>query len=78
MAEQEAVPQYFGSIDEIQTRFAEQAYVADRMLATTMFLASALGKPVFLEGEPGVGKTEIAKVMADVLGAELIRLQCYE
>jgi MoxR-like ATPase len=77
-AAQETVPRYFGTIDEIQARFAERAYVADRMLATTMFLASSLGKPVFLEGEPGVGKTEIAKVMADVLGAELIRLQCYE
>lgn len=70
--------QPFGSIEEIQHRFAGQGYIADRMLATTMFLATALGKPVFLEGEPGVGKTEIAKVMADVLGAELIRLQCYE
>jgi len=68
----------FGSIEEIQERFAAEGYIADRMLATTIFLSVSLGKPVFLEGEPGVGKTEIAKVMARVLDAELIRLQCYE
>jgi MoxR-like ATPase len=73
-----AASRHFHSIDEIQSRFAERGYVADRMLATTLFLATSLGKPVFLEGEPGVGKTEIAKVMAEVLGTELIRLQCYE
>ena len=80
MAKREAAAasRYFHSIDEIQSRFAERGYVADRMLATTLFLATSLGKPVFLEGEPGVGKTEIAKVMAEVLDAELIRLQCYE
>ncbi len=74
----EAASRHFQSIDEIQSRFAGRGYVADRMLATTMFLATSLGKPVFLEGEPGVGKTEIAKVMAEVLDTELIRLQCYE
>ena len=68
----------FGSIEEIQAKFAAEGYIADRMLATTVFLSFSLGKPVFLEGEPGVGKTEIAKVMARILGAELIRLQCYE
>ncbi|HJW27539.1 MAG TPA: MoxR family ATPase [Rhodocyclaceae bacterium] len=68
----------FASIEEVQERFAARNYIADRMLGTTLFLSVALGKPVFLEGEPGVGKTEIAKVMADVLGTELIRLQCYE
>ncbi|QDX80214.1 ATPase [Denitratisoma sp. DHT3] len=67
-----------GSIDEVQRRFAAQGYIADRLLATTVFLAASLGKPLFLEGEPGVGKTEIAKVLAAVHGAELIRLQCYE
>ncbi|CAB1368404.1 AAA family ATPase [Denitratisoma oestradiolicum] len=68
----------FASIEEVQQKFAAAGYIADRMLATTMFLSVSLGKPVFLEGEPGVGKTEIAKVMAQVLDAELIRLQCYE
>jgi MoxR-like ATPase len=66
------------SIEEIETRFAEQGYIVDRMLATTVYLSITLGKPVFLEGEPGVGKTEIAKVIANILGTELIRLQCYE
>ncbi|MDR2838231.1 MAG: MoxR family ATPase [Azonexus sp.] len=68
----------FGSIGEIEQRFAAQGYIADRMLATTLFLSVSLGKPLFLEGEPGVGKTEIAKVMARALDTELIRLQCYE
>lgn len=68
----------FSSIDEIQERFSAQGYIADRMLATTLFLSVALGKPIFVEGEPGVGKTEIAKVMARILDTELIRLQCYE
>ncbi|HCK12180.1 MAG TPA: ATPase, partial [Candidatus Latescibacteria bacterium] len=56
----------------------KQGYIADRTLATTIYLALALGKPIFLEGEPGVGKTEVAKVMASILGTDLIRLQCYE
>lgn len=68
----------FGSIMEIQERFAAEGYIADHMLATTLFLSVSLGKPVFVEGEPGVGKTEIAKVMARILDTELIRLQCYE
>ena len=66
------------TIEEVEERFATQGYIADRTLATTIFLAASLRKPVFLEGEPGVGKTEVAKVMAAVLGTELIRLQCYE
>jgi MoxR-like ATPase len=53
-------------------------YVADRSLATAIFLALKLGRPLFLEGEAGVGKTEIAKVLSDTLGRDLIRLQCYE
>ena len=53
-------------------------YVADRSLATSLFLALAMKRPLFLEGEAGVGKTEIAKVVAQALGRELIRLQCYE
>src|SRR3990172_8409927 len=68
----------FKSIDEIESRFAEFGYITDRSLATTIFLSAALGKPIFLEGEPGVGKTEVAKVMSRVLDTELIRLQCYE
>jgi MoxR-like ATPase len=68
----------FGSIEEVERKFGEQGYIADRTLATTIYLAAALKKPIFLEGEPGVGKTEVAKVMAEILGTELIRLQCYE
>jgi MoxR-like ATPase len=66
------------SIDEVVARLAERRYIGDRAFATAIFLALRLGKPLFLEGEAGVGKTEAAKVMADVLGARLIRLQCYE
>ncbi len=66
------------SIDATQHLLADQNYVADRQLATTVFLALKLNRPLFLEGEPGTGKTEIAKVLAAGLGAELIRLQCYE
>jgi len=68
----------FNSIEDIEEKFAANAYIADRMLATTLYLSTSLGKPVFLEGEPGVGKTEVAKVLADVLQTDLIRLQCYE
>ena len=66
------------SIDEVIERLTERRYIVDRGLATSIFLALKLGKPLFIEGEAGVGKTEAAKVMADVLGARLIRLQCYE
>jgi MoxR-like ATPase len=66
------------SIEDVEKRFAEQGYITDRTLATTIYLSLALGKPIFLEGEPGVGKTEVAKAMAKILGTELIRLQCYE
>jgi len=66
------------SIDDVLTRLAEHSYVGDRPLATSIYLALKLGKPLFIEGEAGVGKTEAAKVMAGVLGARLIRLQCYE
>ncbi|MFN3891814.1 MAG: AAA family ATPase [Beijerinckiaceae bacterium] len=57
---------------------SEASYVADRSLATVLFLALRMGRPLFLEGEAGVGKTEIAKVLASALGRRLIRLQCYE
>lgn len=66
------------SIDDTATLLASRDYVADRQLATAVFLALRLKRPLFLEGEPGTGKTEIAKVLAAGLGAELIRLQCYE
>ncbi len=67
-----------GTIDELQAALRSRRYFADRGLATTIFLGLALGKPLFLEGEAGVGKTEVAKVLADLLETELIRLQCYE
>jgi MoxR-like ATPase len=66
------------SIDDVIARLGEHRYIGDRALATSIFLALRLGKPLFIEGEAGVGKTEAAKVMAEVLGARLIRLQCYE
>jgi len=67
-----------GSIDETLTLLKSTGYVADRPLATVLFLALKLGRPLFLEGEAGVGKTEIAKVLSVGLGRRLIRLQCYE
>src|SRR5437879_1559909 len=66
------------TIEAVIEELGEQRYIGDRALATGIFLALKLGKPLFIEGEAGVGKTEAAKVMADVLGARLIRLQCYE
>ena len=71
----QAVP---NSIDETLAMLAKGEYVAERSLATAVFLALRMGRPLFLEGEAGVGKTEIAKVLAQVLGRQLIRLQCYE
>ena len=68
----------FDSIDGIQQELAHEQYFADREIATTIFLAQRLGKPLFLEGEAGVGKTEVAKVLARILQTRLIRLQCYE
>jgi MoxR-like ATPase len=66
------------SIDQLQRAFGERGYVADRAISTSVFLALSLGRPLLLEGEAGVGKTELAKVLASTLGARLIRLQCYE
>jgi MoxR-like ATPase len=66
------------TIDEVQEILLKEEYVCDRSLATVVYLSLAMGKPLLLEGEAGVGKTEIAKVLAKVLNAKLIRLQCYE
>ncbi|MBL1141127.1 MAG: MoxR family ATPase [Proteobacteria bacterium] len=75
---QQLIYRCFNSIEHIEQSFAEQNYICDRKLATTIFLSTKLGKPLFLEGEPGVGKTEVAKVLSKVLDTKLIRLQCYE
>lgn len=66
------------SIDGVETLLSAQGYVASRALATVVFLSLKLGRPLFLEGEAGTGKTEIAKTLATALGRRLIRLQCYE
>ena len=68
----------FADIADVLSRFAEFGYLADDRLATTVFLQSRLGKPVLLEGPAGVGKTQLAKSLAEVTGRRLIRLQCYE
>ena len=68
----------FSSIDDILESLRLQSYIAERGLATTIFLASKMRRPIFLEGEAGVGKTEVAKVLSTILNAKLIRLQCYE
>src|SRR3954470_17876675 len=65
-------------IEDIQVALREHGYSAERGLATALFLSLKLPKPLFLEGEAGVGKTEVAKTLATLLGAPLIRLQCYE
>ncbi len=67
-----------GSVSDTLDLLGRGNYVADRSLATAVYLALSLGRPLFLEGEAGVGKTEIAKVLAETLGRRLIRLQCYE
>ena len=66
------------SVEETQALLREGRYLADRSLSTVLYLSLSLGRPLFLEGEAGVGKTEIAKVLAEALGRDLIRLQCYE
>ncbi|MEJ2026150.1 MAG: MoxR family ATPase, partial [Limibacillus sp.] len=74
-AEQPNLP---ASVDETLALLEKGRYVGDRSLATVLHLAMKLGRPLFLEGEAGVGKTEIAKVLAETLGRPLVRLQCYE
>ena len=68
----------FDTIEAVQASLGQAHYVAGRSLATTIFLALRMGRPLFLEGEAGVGKTEVAKVLARALSRELIRLQCYD
>src|SRR5579885_3118675 len=66
------------SIDATVALLAKADYIADRSLSTVLYLALKMGRPLFLEGEAGTGKTEIARVLAKALGRKLIRLQCYE
>jgi MoxR-like ATPase len=68
----------FGSVDDVESALTRESYLPDRGLATAIYLALAMRRPLLLEGEAGVGKTEVGKTLARVLGAELIRLQCYE
>jgi MoxR-like ATPase len=68
----------FASVDDVVSRFAAALYVCDRRIATAVYLADHMEKPILVEGPAGVGKTELAKTLATALGAELIRLQCYE
>jgi MoxR-like ATPase len=68
----------FRSIEDVIQRFAGQKYICSRRIATVVYLATRLQKPILVEGPAGVGKTELAKVLAQALGCELIRLQCYE
>ncbi|HKZ75533.1 MAG TPA: MoxR family ATPase [Actinomycetota bacterium] len=68
----------YDSVEELQEELRGEHYLADRGLATAIYLAVSLDKPLLLEGEAGVGKTEVGKVLASLLGRELIRLQCYE
>src|SRR6266446_5324483 len=71
-------PPVMATVEDVAGALERERYVADRSLAVTLFLALRLGKPLFVEGEAGVGKTEIAKALASALGRKLIRLQCYE
>lgn len=68
----------FTSVDDVKIRLADVGYLASDAIATTVFLASELGKPLLVEGPAGVGKTELSRAVADASGAELVRLQCYE
>src|SRR6476619_3704562 len=78
MCRRESRMPLFTSPDDVRTRLAETGYLADDAIATTVFLADALGKPLLVEGPAGTGKTELAKAVAECAGAGLVRLQCYE
>ncbi|NLV79276.1 MAG: MoxR family ATPase [Rhodococcus sp.] len=71
-------PPIFADVDDVVARLAETGYLADKATATAVFLADRLGKPLLIEGPAGVGKTELARAVAQTSGAELVRLQCYE
>ncbi|QII05833.1 MoxR family ATPase [Rhodococcoides fascians A25f] len=71
-------PPLFASVNDVLERLAETGYLADKATATSVFLADRLGKPLLIEGPAGVGKTELARAVAQTTGAELVRLQCYE
>jgi len=68
----------FSSIEDVIERFAKNNYIASRRIATVIYLASEMRKPILVEGPAGVGKTDLAKVLSASLGFEMIRLQCYE
>src|SRR6266550_6581904 len=74
----QSVPRMFASIDDVRDRLASAGYLTDDAIATTVFLAEALGKPLLVEGPAGVGKTELAKAVASSTDSQLVRLQCYE
>src|SRR5687768_14513807 len=73
-----ASPMAFGSVADVEKALRAESYLPDRGLATAVFLAVSMGRPLLLEGEAGVGKTEVGKTLARILGGDLIRLQCYE
>ena len=68
----------FGSVEEIQERFQASQYITSRRIATVVYLAARMSRPILVEGPAGVGKTELAKVLAESLARPLLRLQCYE
>ncbi len=78
MSEEAPVGSVFSSVEDVRERLEREKYISSRQICTTLFLADRMGKPVLVEGPAGVGKTELAKVLAQALGLELIRLQCYE
>jgi len=78
MANDPMVPEGFTSVEDVRGRLATQRYICSKQIATILFLADRMGKPILVEGPAGVGKTELAKAVAGALGRELIRLQCYE